>query len=128
MVNEKQESTADRVRLLRSYLRLSQEALGQRVGVSKSTISGIERGAQGIAGVADRLATVLGTTTDYLYGLTDNPLPPDDADNEISLASPLRTAILDELERLDEIDQQILYQMAMTLRLAKERRTPRVIQ
>ena len=126
MVNEKQESTADRVRLLRSYLRLSQAALGQRVGVSKSTISGIERGAQGISGIADRLAKVLGTTTDYLYGLTDNPLPPNE-DAEEQPPAALRTAILDELERLDEIDQQVVYQMAMTLRLARERRTPRVI-
>ena len=126
-MNEKQESTADRVRLLRGYLRLSQEALGQRVGVAKSTISGIERGAQGISGIAGDLARALGTTTDYLLLLSDNPLPPND-EGEAQLVPPLRAAILDELERLDEIDQQILYQMAMTLRVARERRNPRVVE
>ena len=126
-MNEKQESTADRVRLLRGYLRLSQEALGQRVGVAKSTISGIERGAQGISGIAGDLARALGTTTDYLLLLSDNPLPPNDED-EAQLVPPLRAAILDELEHLDEIDQQVLYQMAMTLRVARERRNPRVVE
>jgi transcriptional regulator with XRE-family HTH domain len=119
------------VRLLRGYLRLSQEALGQRVGVSKSTISGIERGAQGISGIAGKLAEVLGTTTDYLYGLTDNPLPPNDEqlDEETKRANPVVDAILAEVEHMDEIDQQVIYQMAVTLRLAKERRrTQRVIE
>ena len=130
-MSEHKESTADRVRLLRGYLRLSQEALGQRVGVSKSTISGIERGAQGISGIAGKLAEVLGTTTDYLYGLTDNPLPPNDEqlDEETKRANPVVDAILAEVEHMDEIDQQVIYQMAVTLRLAKERRrTQRVIE
>ena len=126
-MSEKQESTANRVRLLRSYLQLSQEALGERVGVAKSTISGIERGTQGISGIAGQLARALGTTTDYLLLLTDNPLPPNDED-ETQLVAPLRAAILDELERLDEIDQQVIYQMIMTLRIARERRTPRVVE
>lgn len=130
-MSEHKESTADRVRLLRGYLRLSQEALGQRVGVSKSTISGIEREAQGISGIAERLAKVLGTTTDYLYGLTDNPLPPDDDEEEDERAATdlARDALLAEYDRLDEIDQQALHQIAVTLRLAKERRkTQRVIE
>ena len=126
-MSQKQESTANRVRLLRGYLHLSQEALGQRVGVAKSTISGIERGAQGISGITGELARALGTTTDYLLLLSDNPLPPND-EGEAQLVPPLRAAILDELERLDEIDQQILYQMAMTLRVARERRNPRVVE
>jgi len=104
----------------------TQEELGRRVGLAKSTISGIETGTSGITRSADRLAKALGTTTDYLFLLNDNPLPPDD---EIAQQdAPLRTTILDEIERLDEIDQQIIYQMAMTLRLARERRNPRVIQ
>lgn len=110
---------------------MSQEALGQRVGVSKSTISGIEREAQGISGIAERLAKVLGTTTDYLYGLTDNPLPSNDEeeDDERPPVNAGRDAILAEYDRLDEIDQQALHQIAVTLRLAKERRkTTRVIE
>ena len=126
-MSQKQESTANRVRLLRGYLHLSQEALGQRVGVAKSTISGIERGAQGISGITGELARALGTTTDYLLLLSDNPIPPND-EGEAQLVPPLRAAILDELEHLDEIDQQVLYQMAMTLRVARERRNPRVVE
>lgn len=101
--------------------------MGSALGLQKSTISGIERGAQGISGIAGDLARALGTTTDYLLLLSDNPLPPNDED-EAQLVPPLRAAILDELERLDEIDQQILYQMAMTLRVARERRNPRVVE
>lgn len=130
-MSEPKDSTAKRVRLLRSYLELSQQELGRRVGVSKSTISGIERNAQGISGIAERLATVLGTTTDYLYGLTDNPQPPneEDDDDELRPANPVREALHVEFDQADEIDQQVLYQMAVTLRLARERRrTQRVIE
>lgn len=126
--SQRRRAIGRRVELLRNDLGWTQEELGQRVGLAKSTISGIETGTSGITRSADRLATALGTTTDYLFLLTDNPLPPDETEEEGTPATPLRTAIIDELERLDEIDQQILYQMAMTLRLAKERRTPRVIQ
>lgn len=131
-MSEHKESTADRVRLLRGYLRLSQEALGQRVGVSKSTISGIEREAQGISGIAERLAKVLGTTTDYLYGLTDNPLPPneDEEDDERLPVNAAREALLAEYDHLDELNQRALHEMAVTLRLTQERRkvTQRVIE
>lgn len=131
-MSEPKESTADRVRLLRGYLRLSQEGLGQRVGVSKSTISGIEREAQGISGIADKLAKALGTTTDYLYGLTDNPLPPNDEEDEDERppVNAERDALLAEYDRLDDLNQRALHEMAVTLRLTQERRktTQRVIE
>lgn len=123
------DSTSKRVRLLRNDLGLSQAEVGQRVGVAKSTISGIERGTQGISGVADKLAKALGTTTDYLFGLSDNPLPADDNELDEPDRDPLRDALLAEYDRLDEIDRQVLYQMAVTLRLARERRrSQRVIE
>jgi len=127
MDKQQRRLTAKRIRQLRDDLGWDQEELGKRTGVAKQTISGYETGRAGISRIADRIAHALGTTTDYLYGLTDNPLPPNE-DEDDQPPAPLRTAILDELERLDEIDQQILYQMAMTLRLARERRSPRVIQ
>ena len=127
MDKQQRRLTAKRIRQLRDDLGWDQEELGKRIGVAKQTISGYETGRAGISRIADRIAHALGTTTDYLYGLTDNPLPPNE-DEDDQPPAPLRTAILDELERLDEIDQQILYQMAMTLRLARERRSPRVIQ
>lgn len=130
-MDEQKKQTARRVKQLRDDLGLSQIQVAGKVGVAPSTISGIETGAQGISGVAEKLAQALGTTTDYLYGLTDNPLPPNDEqlDEETKRANPVVDAILAEVERMDEIDQQVIYQMAVTLRLAKERRrTQRVIE
>ena len=102
--SQRRRAIGRRVELLRNDLGWTQEELGQRVGLAKSTISGIETGSSGITRSADRLAKALGTTTDYLFLLTDNPLPPDETEDDGSLASPLRTAILDELERLDFIN------------------------
>ena len=118
--------TARRVRQLREDLHLTQAELAARANLAPSTISGIEKGYQGISKSAEVLALTLGTTIDYLYGLTNNPLRPNE---EEDLARPaLLTTIVEELERLDEIDQQIILQMAMTLRLARERRSPRVVE
>ena len=127
MNEQRRQLTAKRIKQLREDFGWDQQELGGRIGVAKQTISGYETGRADIGRIADRLASALGTTTDYLYGVSDNPLPPNDED-EAQLVPPLRAAILDELERLDEIDQQILYQMAMTLRVARERRNPRVVE
>lgn len=127
---QRRKAVGRRVEMLRNDLDWTQEELGERVGLAKSTISGIETGAHGISRSADRLAKALGTTTDYLFGLTDNPLPPDDEEeDEPRAANPVREALHVEIDQADEIDQQVLYQMAVTLRLARERRrTQRVIE
>lgn len=129
-MDDRKKQTVRRLKQLRGDLGLSQVEIAERVGVAPSTISGIETGAQGISGIAERLAQALGTTTDYLYGLTDNPLPPnDEEEDERPSANAARAALLAEYDRLDEIDQQVMYQMAITLRQAKERRkTTRVIE
>ena len=111
-----------RVRLLRKDMGLGQEELGALIGVSNSTISGIETGFSGITRVADKLAQALGTTTDYLYGLSDNPLPVDDDTEPAAEGDPVRAAVLAEFERLDDVDRRALYQIAITLRLAREQR------
>lgn len=123
-MDDRKKQTIRRMKQLRGDLGLSQVEVAEKVGVAPSTISGIETGAQGISGIAEKLATALGTTTDYLYGLTDNPLPPDDEEDEDERqpANAARNTLLSEYDRLDEIDQQVLVQMAVTLRLAKERR------
>lgn len=124
---DRKETTGRRVKLLRNDLGLSQEELGRAVGVAKTTISGIERDAQGIGGVAQKLAAALGTTTDYLLMATGNPLPPEETATEDE-RDALRGAIMSEYERLEEVDRRALYEIAVTLRLAKERRgTYRVI-
>lgn len=131
MDDQQRRLTAKRIRQLRDDFDWTQDELANRLGVKKQTISGFETGRSGISRIADRLAQVLGTTTDYLYGLTDNPLPPNDEeeDDERQPANAGREAILAEYDRLDEIDQQALHQIAVTLRLAKERRkTQRVIE
>lgn len=130
MDDQQRRLTAKRIRQLRDDLGWTQTDLAERLGVAKQTISGFETGRGGISRLADRLAQALGTTTDYLYGLTDNPLPPnDEVEDERPPANPIRDAIMSEMDHADEIDQQVLYQMAVTLRLARERRrTQRVIE
>ena len=131
MDEAQRQQVGKRVKQLRGDLGWTQSQLGQRLELTKYTISNIETGSHGISRIADRLAQTLGTTTDYLYGLTDNPLPPDDdeEDDERAATDWARDALLAEYDRLDEIDQQALHQIAVTLRLAKERRkTTRVIE
>lgn len=130
MEEAKRQQVGKRVKQLRGDLGWTQDHLGEQLGLTKYTISNIETGSHGISRIADRLAQALGTTTDYLYGLTDNPLPSnDEEEDERPPVNAARDALLAEYDRLDEIDQQVMYQMAITLRQAKERRkTTRVIE
>ena len=65
-----------RVRQLRRELRLSQEELGSRVGVHTNTVSHWERGVIPNMKKILELAKVLGTTSTYLLGETDEPSRP----------------------------------------------------
>lgn len=123
MMDKKQlRATGHRVRMLRSDLGMRQDELGELIGVSNSTISGIETGVTGISRVADKLARALGTTTDYLYGLTDDPLPRRDEIPGGDQSERLWEVMHDEYDALSEIDRRTLYQIAVTLRLAGEQR------
>ena len=63
------ETMGDRIRMHRARLRLSQRALGERVGVSQNGISLIETGeVDPRASLIQKIAKVLGVTTDYLFG------------------------------------------------------------
>ena len=62
-----------RVRELRREEKLSQEELGKRVGVHTNTISKWENGAVPNMGKVIKLAQVLGTTSAYLLGDSDDP-------------------------------------------------------
>lgn len=67
----------ERVHLLRRRKKMSQQELGEAVGVSKMTIFRIEKGdftdakGQHIA----QMARVLNVSADYLLGLKDEPEP-----------------------------------------------------
>jgi len=127
MDEQQRRETGRRIRQLRADLGLSQEELGAAIGAAKSTVSGFETGTAGISRVAGALAKALGTTTDYLLGLTENPLPPDE-DEEAHVRDRLRDAVLEEFERLDEYDRRALYQIAVALRLAHDQRGPNIAE
>lgn len=67
---------ADRIRELRSRLRLSQENLAELTNISQVQISRYERGINSPTGEALlSLADALNTSTDYILGKTDDPSP-----------------------------------------------------
>jgi transcriptional regulator with XRE-family HTH domain len=111
---------------------ITQAELARRVNVRQSYISDIEHNrASPSAQVISSIADVLDTSVDFLLLRSEDPLPPNDEeeDDERAATDLARDALLAEYDRLDEIDQQALHQIAVTLRLAKERRkTTRVIE
>lgn len=68
----------DRLRLLREERGLNQSELGRLSGVARSQISRIEKEERpGVGAVMiAQIARALGTTSDYLIGLTDDPSLP----------------------------------------------------
>lgn len=70
-------TVADRIKLLRERLGLTQEQLAERLGYTgKSSISKIETSGNDITlKKISRLAPVLHTTEAYLMGWVDNPSP-----------------------------------------------------
>jgi transcriptional regulator with XRE-family HTH domain len=66
-----------RVRELRERRGISQRELCRRLGVHKSHIAFIEQGSRQhiSAWLAVRLAQELGTSVEYLLGITDDPRP-----------------------------------------------------
>lgn len=69
-------SLGERIHLLRKRRGMSLEALAAAVGVSHQALSGYERGLhEPTAGTLARVATSLGTTTDYLVGLRHSSTP-----------------------------------------------------
>lgn len=104
---------------------MTQAELARKVNVRQSYVSDIEHNrASPSAQVISSIADVLDTSVDFLLLRSEDPLPPHDEDDEDERqpANAARNTLLSEYDRLDEIDQQVLVQMAVTLRLAKERR------
>ena len=125
------DTTGKRVLWLRQRLGITQVELAHQVNVRQSYVSDIEhdRAIPSIQ-VLVSIANVLDTSIDFLLLRSDDPLLPNDEEDDERAATDLaRDALLAEYDRLDEIDQQALHQIAVTLRLANERRkTTRVIE
>lgn len=65
-----------RVRALREQTGLSRKEFAESIGEYPGTYSAWENASMGGSGSIPKLALCLGTTTDYLFGLTDDPKPP----------------------------------------------------
>jgi transcriptional regulator with XRE-family HTH domain len=73
------EIVGERVLLLRRRVKLSQPELAQQAGMSVTTLNRVENAHQSLyMEKIVALATALGTTTDYLLGLSDHPSTPQD--------------------------------------------------
>jgi transcriptional regulator with XRE-family HTH domain len=71
------EILGERVLLLRRRVKLSQPELAQHAGMSVTTLNRVENAHQSLyMEKIAALATALGTTADYLLGLSDNPSKP----------------------------------------------------
>lgn len=124
------ETTGSRVRWLRDRLGVTQAELARRLSVRQSYVSEIENNqATPSTQLMLALAEQLDTSVDFLLMRSDDPrMPADELSDEESATDLARDALLAEWELLDDIDQQALYQIAVTLRLSKERRKQRVIE
>jgi repressor LexA len=72
-------SFGERIGLLRRRQDMTQRTLGDEAGIHPNTIARLERGKlTDLPGKAvARLAHTLGTSADYLLGLTDEEAPPE---------------------------------------------------
>lgn len=92
----------NRIRELRMQARLSQEALGQAIGVSKVTISDLERGHMQLTlDYMQRIAAALGVPPSDLLPITANP----DALSlqERQLIQRLREATLEQRDQVHRV-------------------------
>lgn len=110
MSTERPALVGERIRELRLRERLTQTALGTQTGIAPSHISMMEAGQRGNveSWVVALLASALGTTMEYLVGLTDDPSPRavpspsswDEALHQIRLLRPEAQDALAEFLRL----------------------------
>lgn len=71
------EAFGARLRKAREETGLDRAAFAEKLGLYKATYSAWENGALPGSGQFPDLAKGLGVSTDYLYGLTDDPTPPE---------------------------------------------------
>jgi len=88
------EKFMERIRELRESKKLSQEALADKVGVTKSGVAMWEtRGVVPRKETLEKICDILGTTTDYLLGI-----------GEVDVANAKINSIQRGLSKLDEKD------------------------
>lgn len=79
----------ERVKALREATGLTRKEFAESIGEYSGTYSAWENNSLAGAGSLPKLALTLGTTMDYLCGLTDDPLPPrDEWRGGVDLAAP----------------------------------------
>lgn len=71
----RRERFSQRLRAAREATGLDRAAFAEKIGKYKATYSAWENGNLPGSGAFPRLAKALGVSTDYLYGLTDDPAP-----------------------------------------------------
>lgn len=107
MPNQNTEIRGDRLIALREFRGFTQGQVALRSGVNQSLISRIERGIRRnvyVSTVAS-LADSLGTTTDYLLGLTANARRPEDS---TSPQTELEWQLLDKFRDLSFDEQRYI--------------------
>lgn len=92
-----------KIQTIRKQLRLNQEGLAEKIGVTRQTV-GVWENNQKIPGGENlkRLSDVLGVTTDYLMGRTDDPAPED-----IKKEAPSQTAESLKENHLDNLESNL---------------------
>jgi transcriptional regulator with XRE-family HTH domain len=105
----------NRVEELRKKKGWTQQELADRINKPRSTVSNYEKGRRPPAETLSLLASVLGTSTDYLLGTTDNPDPINEIKKDMESSNP---DLLDIVTRtkphidgvpIDEETARILY-------------------
>jgi transcriptional regulator with XRE-family HTH domain len=123
-----------RIRILRQDMGYSQEGLTYElanigVEMGRSYISELERTGKVPSGdIIAGLAKVLGTTTDYLLLMTEDPFPSKSAETAIHIEEDVDPKqiqrLIDEFSDLPQSDQTMLIELATKLRAAAK---PRII-
>jgi transcriptional regulator with XRE-family HTH domain len=95
----------NRLKRLRQDRGLTQKQLADWLEINRSYLSQIENGHIDSVGseILGRVAQLLRTTTDYLIGLTSNPLPRDDT---TAPSTQLEYDLLDEFRKLEFEEQR----------------------
>lgn len=98
-----------RVKDLRFQRQLEALDLAYHAGISEAYVYRIEsKNPPNVGGeILSKLATVLGTTTDYLLGMTDNPFPPSNGDDELPDCSRCPREMREIVYRLIEVWDEI---------------------
>ncbi|HDR4948960.1 TPA: helix-turn-helix transcriptional regulator [Bacillus cereus] len=99
----------DRVKQLRQEQNWTQDELGEKIGLKKSTISEIENNKKDASRKAiTNLATVLECTADYLLGLSDHRIL--DSENSSTVKTEL-ARIMQKIETMEPIEQTMILKM-----------------